>query len=122
MIQLWLAFVLDIVVACIAVAIVAIALGMGTRSGPTGLALTQVMSLSAVIKNAVTYWTNLETCTGAINRIREFTTDAVSEHQEGESKQPPPDWPRSGKIRLEGLTASYRYDLLNKILYLFTTG
>jgi ABC-type bacteriocin/lantibiotic exporter with double-glycine peptidase domain len=109
MVQLWLTFVLDAVVACVAVAVVTVALRLRGGSGPTGLALTQIMSLSSSIRNAVIYWTSLETSVGAVHRIRNFTEKATSEHRPEECIRPSSSWPQSGEIRIENLTASYRY-------------
>jgi ATP-binding cassette, subfamily C (CFTR/MRP), member 1 len=112
-IQRWLVLVLDLVVAGQTVVLVgmAVALRSSVSPGFLGLALVNMMGLSHSLTNLVQHWTNLETSLGAIARIKDFSeTTPVEECPEEESPGTlSPDWPHTGSIRIEGVSASYRF-------------
>jgi ABC-type multidrug transport system fused ATPase/permease subunit len=109
-VQRWLTLVLDLIVAAVAVLLVVLVVELrGTVSaGGIGLALLGVIQFSQNIKLLVTFWTNLETHIGSVARIRSFTQTAIPEDQPGENREPPPDWPSTGAIEFENLSAAYR--------------
>jgi ABC-type multidrug transport system fused ATPase/permease subunit len=109
-VQRWLTLVLDLVVAAAAVLLMVLVVELrGTVSaGGVGLALVSVIQFSQNIKLLVTFWTTLETHIGSVARIRSFTETAVPEDLPGEKDAPPPDWPASGAIEFEKLSAAYK--------------
>jgi ABC-type multidrug transport system fused ATPase/permease subunit len=78
--QNWLNLVLDLITAGLAVAIITV--GVATRSQANsmfGLALFSAAGLGATAKNLIQHWTQLEISMGAIERVRAFTNETVSE-------------------------------------------
>ncbi|CAG7951809.1 unnamed protein product [Penicillium salamii] len=110
-IQRWLTLSLDMVVAGIAVLLIALVVGLrGTSfsAGSVGVALLNVIQFSQSIKLVVTFWTNLETHIGSIQRIKDFTADVESEDKSGEDQDIPPNWPANGAINFNSVSAAYR--------------
>ena len=110
-VQRWLALVLDLIVAAVAVLLIVLVVQLrGTvAAGGVGLALLNVIQFSQNVKLLVTFWTTLETQIGSVSRIRSFTENGpVSEDQASETESVPPDWPAQGAIEIEKLSAAYR--------------
>lgn len=110
-IQRWLTLTLDMVVAGIAVLLITLVVVLhGSISiGYVGVALLNVIQFSQSIKLLITFWTNLETHIGSIQRVRWFTRNIPSENQPSERDEIPPDWPSLGRIEFNGVFAEYRY-------------
>lgn len=111
-IQRWLVLVLDLVVAGLAVVLVGMAVGLRSSINPgfLGLALVNMMSLSHSLTQLVQFWTNLETSLGAIARIKDFAENTPIERSLQESSgHLDADWPSRGALRLEGVSARYRF-------------
>lgn len=108
-IQRWLVFVLDLVVAAMAVVLVGMAVALRTKMSPgfLGVALVTMMELSHALTNLVQHWTGLETSLGAIARIRSFAQDTPVEEGWELDGEVGVAWPARGELRLEGLCASY---------------
>lgn len=108
-IQRWLVFVLDLVVAAMAVVLVGMAVALRTRMSPgfLGVALVTMMELSHALTNLVQHWTGLETSLGAITRIRSFSMDTPVEEGWDLDGGVAETWPARGELRLEGICASY---------------
>ncbi|PVH92956.1 hypothetical protein DM02DRAFT_697962, partial [Periconia macrospinosa] len=106
-VQRWLTLVLDLVVAAIAtiLIILVVALREKLSAGYVGVALLNVVLFSQSIKLLISFWTQLETHIGSVTRIKNFTTDAVTEDWEGEDRIPPPNWPSEGKIEFKNIEA-----------------
>lgn len=110
-IQRWLTLSLDMVVAGIAVLLIILVValrGSSLSAGSVGVALLNVIQFSQSIKLVVTFWTNLETHIGSIQRIKDFTTTVESEDQPGEDKDVPPNWPSNGAISFKSVSAAYK--------------
>ncbi|KAF1848738.1 P-loop containing nucleoside triphosphate hydrolase protein [Cucurbitaria berberidis CBS 394.84] len=109
-VQRWLTFVLDLVVAAVAtiLIILVVALRGKLSAGYVGVALLNVVLFSQSIKLLISFWTQLETHIGSVARIKNFTTDAVTEDQENEDHIPPPNWPSAGKIEFKNIEAYHR--------------
>ncbi|OJK00394.1 hypothetical protein ASPACDRAFT_52107 [Aspergillus aculeatus ATCC 16872] len=109
-IQRWLTLTLDMVVAGIAVLLITLVVVLhGSISiGYVGVALLNVIQFSQSIKLLITFWTNLETHIGSIQRVRWFTRNVPSENQPSERDEIPPDWPSLGRIEFSGVSAEYR--------------
>ncbi|KAI0121748.1 hypothetical protein BJ170DRAFT_644151 [Xylariales sp. AK1849] len=111
-IQRWLNLVLDLIVACLAVVLIAVAVCLrnSTSVGFAGVALFNIMNLSAALKSAINSWTMLETSIGAVARVKRFAESTPNENLAHETEQPPESWPASGSITFDNVTASYRDD------------
>ncbi|CBF87872.1 hypothetical protein AN1240.2 [Aspergillus nidulans FGSC A4] len=109
-IQRWLTLTLDLVVAGIAVLLVILVVTLRGQisAGYVGVALLNVIMFSQSIKLLVTFWTNLETHIGSIQRVRSFTETVQSEELPAERDPVPPDWPAEGSIEFKSLAAGYR--------------
>lgn len=110
-IQRWLTLSLDMVVAGIAVLLIVLVValrGSTLSAGYVGVALLNVIQFSQSIKLVVTFWTNLETHIGSIQRIKDFTTTVESEDKPGEDQDVPPNWPSKGAINFNSVSAAYR--------------
>lgn len=112
-IQRWIGLVLDLIVACIAVIVVAVAISM--KGSPSmnllGIALFNIVNFSGTLQTLVTYWIGLETSIGAVSRIRSYVLQATTEDLDSETDAVPEDWPQHGGIDIAGLSASYEYVL-----------
>lgn len=108
-IQRWLNVVLDLLVAAIAVILVGFALGLPNTAtkGSIGLALLNVMEFNTSLSMLVNSWTGLETSLGAIARLKTFVAETKTEDRDGEDGKLPENWPQSGAIKMERVTAKY---------------
>ncbi|CAI7570859.1 unnamed protein product [Penicillium viridicatum] len=108
-IQRWIGLVLDLIVACIAVIVIAVAISM--KGSPSmnllGIALFNIVNFSGTLQTLVTYWIGLETSIGAVSRIRSYVLQATTEDLDSETDVVPEDWPQHGGIDIAGLSASY---------------
>lgn len=108
-IQRWLALVLDMVVAGVAVLLVALVVKFRASSdvGLVGIALVNIMSFNQSLAWTIKLWTAIETSLGAIARIRAFMVDTPSEVLSKEVTNVPETWPPRGKIDIMELSAAY---------------
>ncbi|GKZ84302.1 hypothetical protein AnigIFM56816_009624 [Aspergillus niger] len=108
-IQRWLNVVLDLLVACLAVILIALATSLrsSTDPGKLGVSLTAIMAFSQTLQEVVTSWTGLETSLGAIARTRSFEMKTPAERQPPKPVIPSSTWPVDGKIEITSLSASY---------------
>ncbi|PYI12596.1 hypothetical protein BO78DRAFT_392440 [Aspergillus sclerotiicarbonarius CBS 121057] len=109
-IQRWLTLSLDMVVAGIAVLLIVLVVVLrgSISAGYVGVALLNVIQFSQSIKLLITFWTNLETHIGSIQRVRSFTENVPSEDLPTENHEIPPNWPSKGGIEFKSLSAEYR--------------
>jgi ATP-binding cassette, subfamily C (CFTR/MRP), member 1 len=107
MIQRWLTFVLDMVVAVLAVLIAAPAILQRANSGFAGVALTQVLLINWTLRFIIISWTEVETNIGSVSRIKNFSENTSSEHKPLETSEPAIDWPHSGKVEFKAVTTIY---------------
>ena len=108
-IQRWLTLVLDLFVAGIAILLVGLAnniRGSGS-TGYLGVALYQIVTFSTTLQVLVTEWTQVEMALGAISRIRTYTLDTKDENLPDETSDVDEEWPSSGAIAFENVSASY---------------
>lgn len=105
-IQRWLGFVLRLIVALLAIAVVTLATQLGSSTAFTGASLVTLMSFAEGLMYVITMYTLLETSIGAVSRLKDFSEKVKPEDGSGVSFRPPPSWPR-GKIELRGVSASY---------------
>ena len=102
MIQRWLTFVLDMVVAILATLIAALAVVRRANTGLTGIALTQVMVINMTLRMLILSWTEVETSIGAVSRIKNFSETTPSEYKLTENHEPTNEWPQHGANRIRG--------------------
>ncbi|KAJ5960301.1 uncharacterized protein N7479_007451 [Penicillium vulpinum] len=108
-IQRWIGLVLDLIVACIAVIVIAVAISM--KGSPSmnllGISLFNIVNFSGTLQTLVTYWIGLETSIGAVSRIRSYAEQATTEDLDSETEAVPEGWPQQGGIDIADLSASY---------------
>jgi ATP-binding cassette subfamily C (CFTR/MRP) protein 1 len=110
MIQKWLSLVLDIIITAMAVLIVGISVALRDSISPgfTGVSLTQIITFTTYLKMMILFWTQMETCIGAVARIKDFSTETEQEDSSPESLGLSPSWPASGRIEVRDVTLSYK--------------
>ncbi|KAJ2978353.1 hypothetical protein NQ176_g3864 [Zarea fungicola] len=110
-IQRWLALVMDLTVAGMALLLVSLAVNLpeSTSGGSIGLSLVTLINFSESMSHLVTDWSNLETSLGAMARVREFNKTTPVEHEPvlKPSEQIPDNWPSLGRVNLSTVTARY---------------
>ncbi|EPE31810.1 P-loop containing nucleoside triphosphate hydrolase [Glarea lozoyensis ATCC 20868] len=99
-IQRWLTLVLDLFAMGFALILVSLILKFrhSTNSGFTGIALLNLMTLSAILMGVVTVWTQLETSIASVSRVKSFEKETPNENLPGEDFVPPKEWPAKGEI------------------------
>ena len=105
--QRWLTLVLDLIVAGMAVTVVTLMLCLPGESfaGDAGIALTNVMSMSMSLRALLTFWTQLETCIGAVSRVRNFERDMLQASLVGNLADMD-DWPPRGEVYLDAVNTA----------------
>ncbi|KAI0886932.1 ABC transporter [Annulohypoxylon maeteangense] len=114
-IQHWLAFVLDLLVAALAVVLVAVVVTWHDRFSPgsVGVSLLVVVRFSETLARLIQNWTKLESSVGAVARVKRFVADTETEEEDkpeagaATDSQLPPDWPSNGAIKFVDVAASY---------------
>ncbi|KAF2670819.1 putative multidrug resistance protein [Microthyrium microscopicum] len=109
-IERWLSLALDLIVASLAGIVVALAMNFrySTSPGLLGVSLNAVLAFNQSLAQLTTGWTNLETCLGAIARLRQLQIDVKPEQDpHGDCLYPPSSWPFQGQVSIENLNASY---------------
>lgn len=105
-IQRWLGFVLRLIVALLAIAIVTLATQLGSSTAFTGASLVTLMSFAEGLMYVITMYTLLETSIGAVARLKSFSEKVKPESSGNETLIPPPFWPQ-GAIKLSNVSATY---------------
>ncbi|KAF5580564.1 ABC transporter integral membrane type 1 [Fusarium subglutinans] len=108
-IQRWLALVLDLLVAGMAIllAVLTVTLTNSMSAGAVGLAISNITTFNSNLAAVVQAWTKLETSLGALVRTRTFMQQTPVEVGTGDRITLPPNWPQKGSIHIEDLVASY---------------
>lgn len=111
-IQRWLALILDMLVAALAVFLMVLIVKFRNdiSAGYVGLALLNVMTFNESLARIIKTWTVTETSLGAISRLRNFNLQTATENLPGETTEPPENWPSHGAIELRNVCASYTND------------
>ena len=107
MIQRWLAFTLQLVVAVLGLIVVTLATQLRANTAFAGASLVTLMSFGETLSYIIRFYTMLETSIGAVSRLKAFSEDVKSENREGEDLVPPKEWPLRGAIEINGVSASY---------------
>lgn len=108
-IQRWLMLVLQLLIAGMVVVVVALATSLSetTNGGRLGVSLSSVVTFNASLAMLLYFWTQTETSLGAISRLKGFEEQTVSENMAEETFVPSEEWPSSGAIELQNVSASY---------------
>lgn len=107
MVQRWLGFTLQMIVALLAVTVVTLATQLRSGTAVTGASLVTLMTLGNILNYIVRWYTQIETSIGAVGRLKSFSDHMASESLEGEDVIPPAEWPMKGAIHINGVSASY---------------
>ncbi|OIW32028.1 P-loop containing nucleoside triphosphate hydrolase protein [Coniochaeta ligniaria NRRL 30616] len=107
MLQQWLTFVLNMTIAGLAVVIITIATQLHTGAGFTGVGLVSLMSFGEMMANVVRLYTMLEISTGSLSRLKRLGEKVPAENVADETNEPGADWPASGEVHLDDVSASY---------------
>ncbi|KAM3453841.1 hypothetical protein MY3296_003502, partial [Beauveria thailandica] len=109
-IQQWLISVMDFVTATAAVCIVSLALNFKktTSASAMGLALLGLISFSDFTSQTVRFFVEMENTFGAVARIRDFARMTPKEEDEEKCEDVPDQWPLSGRVDLNGVSAMYK--------------
>lgn len=108
MVQRWLGFALQTVVAILAVAVVTLATQLRSSTGLTGASLITLMTFGDILNYIIRWYTQIETSIGAVSRLKNFSEKVRPEDLEHEDVVPPLEWPMGGDIQICGVSASYR--------------
>jgi ATP-binding cassette, subfamily C (CFTR/MRP), member 1 len=109
MIQKWLALVIDLIIAALAVLVVGIAVKMRASISPgfAGVSLTQIISFTGYLKMLLLFWAQMETSIGAIVRVKAFQHETEIECVPETEMEVSTSWPNCGQVAITGLNASY---------------
>jgi ABC-type multidrug transport system fused ATPase/permease subunit len=108
MVQRWLAFILSMVVATLALLVVTLSTQLRTSSGFTGASMISIMTLGKYVAAIIHNYTLLETSLGAVSRLKTFGETTATEDLPGEDVIPPSSWPERGMIEIKDVSASFR--------------
>ncbi|KAF3810805.1 ABC transporter FUM19 [Colletotrichum gloeosporioides] len=110
-IQAWLTFVLNLIVAVLAVVLVIIVVTWHHKfsAGNVGVSLVMIIGFSEVLARLIQSWTKLESSIGAVARVRRFVSDTETESA-AERGTPPVNWPQAGAVKFSDVVASYGSD------------
>ncbi|KID70390.1 ABC transporter FUM19 [Metarhizium brunneum] len=105
--QQWLTLNLNLIVGIIAVVVTCFATQIvaSSHAGLVGASLVSLMTLSELACATVRSWVQLETSLGAVKRLQDFDDNPTREADQG--RDPPVDWPTSGQITIDGVSAAY---------------
>ncbi|KUJ16558.1 multidrug resistance-associated protein [Mollisia scopiformis] len=114
-IQRWLNFVMDLLVACMAVLLVSFATQLkNTTSGVAiGIGLLNVLDFGGMAAALIQYWTTLETSIGAVARLKQLEADVKPESRPQEVEKPAGGWPQGGAVTFGSVSARYASDSEN---------
>ncbi|KAK7747489.1 hypothetical protein SLS53_001744 [Cytospora paraplurivora] len=107
MIQRWLSFTLDTLVAVLATVVIILSTQLSSSTAFTGASLITLMTFGGVLSSLVRQYAGLEVSLGAINRLKTFSEKVKPEQQPGEDIIPDESWPQRGEIHIRGVSASY---------------
>ncbi|KAK1624485.1 ABC transporter [Colletotrichum phormii] len=107
-IQAWLTFVLNLLVAALAVILVSTVVTWHDKfsASSVGVSLVMVIGFSEVLARLIQSWTKLESSVGAVARVRRFLLETETETSVGNASMPF-EWPSSGALSFSDLSASY---------------
>lgn len=108
--QVWLALMVKLVVAFMAVSVTALAtqvISLSGRAGFVGAGMVSLMELGNMMNACVHSWIHLEMSLGAVKRLKDFGEKTRSEDRGDGDLRPAESWPERGEIVIRGVDASY---------------
>jgi ATP-binding cassette, subfamily C (CFTR/MRP), member 1 len=120
MIQRWLNFVLDCIVAALAILLMTFATQMRSSSSAAtfGVGLVSVIGFGQNLSQFIFYYTELETFLGAVARTKQWVDEIKPEDSGSGDERPSKDWPTDGAIQFQDVTAVYKQVKAQQILSL----
>ncbi|RGP64205.1 ABC transporter [Fusarium sporotrichioides] len=110
-VQNCLSFVLDIIVAILAIALFGMVVTWPQLfdAGSVGVSLVMLISFSNLLTRRSKSWTSMESSIGAVSRVKRFVVDTESEKDLGIGRGTvlPEGWPLNGKVSVEDVFASH---------------
>lgn len=108
--QIWLAFVLDTVMAAVTVVLVSTIVTWRSKfgAGDVGISLVMTVGFGSQLARLIVNWTKMESSIGAVARIKRFASDTPSMSGVGSKGASSEDWPSHGRIAFENVEASYQ--------------
>ena len=105
--QTCLTFGLEVLMTVIVIVLAAIVISLRDKfsAGSVGVSLVMVVGFGETLVRLIASWTALETCIGAVARVRRFVLDTPNESIT--SYDMPVNWPHSGKVEFKNVTVSY---------------
>ena len=109
-VQVWLAFVLDTIVAVLAITVVSIVITLHDKFDPgsVGVSLVKVIGFSTTLMRVIKGWTQMESSIGAVARLKQFVEQTETECTIDEDRNLDFGWPQTGLLQIENLEASHR--------------
>jgi ATP-binding cassette subfamily C (CFTR/MRP) protein 1 len=106
-IQRWLALVLDLVVAGVAVLTIGVTVRLHETVSPgwLGVALVNIIILSEELNNFIVSWTQTEAAMGSIARIKAFS-ETIRLSFPADESEPPNHWPTAGALVYDNVSCS----------------
>jgi len=109
MVQRWLLFVLNCIVACIACLVVTLATQIPSdTAGFTGASLIALMTFGDGLNFIIRWWTQLETSIGAVTRLKALEDRILPEGFDDKTEPVSEEWPQHGSVEIKGISASYQ--------------
>ncbi|KAJ6013292.1 ABC transporter FUM19 [Penicillium herquei] len=104
-VQQWLALVLDLTVAAVAVTVVATTTALRDQfsAGSIGVALNMIFTFSQSLNYMIQFWTQTEISIGAVARVERFVQETPSEEREIPTRTLEPGWPSQGHIEFKNV-------------------
>ncbi|KAJ5992140.1 P-loop containing nucleoside triphosphate hydrolase protein [Penicillium sp. IBT 35674x] len=107
-IEQWLALVLDLIVAAVALLTVILIVTRDTISaGEVGISMNVILTVNITLLVTVQSWANFDASLGVISRIRNFSMTVLPETQPEETFSIPDLWPTNGAIEFDKVIADY---------------
>ncbi|KGO42895.1 ABC transporter, integral membrane type 1 [Penicillium expansum] len=108
-IQIWLALVLNLLVAGLGTLLIATIVSLRDTVPPAlvGLGLLNIMSFNESLCELVQLWSMTETSLGSLARVRGFIDNIEPEVKLLETVSPAPTWPPHGAVDINNFAASY---------------
>ncbi|PYI00738.1 ABC transporter [Aspergillus sclerotiicarbonarius CBS 121057] len=108
-IERWLALVLDLIVAGVALlnVILIVTLTDSFTAGDVGISMNVILTVNMVLLITVQSWANFDASLGVISRIMDFAKTVTPEPEPKSPLVPPKSWPASGAIEVRNVVADY---------------
>ena len=108
MVQRWLLFYLQVIVAILAIVVVTLATQLRSSMSMTGVSLVTLMTFGDILNYIMRWYTQIETSIGAVGRLKAFSDKVKREGIDDREVEVPNGWPLEGAIKIEGVSASYK--------------